>query len=58
MPCTFYACKILHWISVQCKFLLCTDLEGDSDGSDTEPVTTPVSVNSPLYAVCIQNMHV
>lgn len=25
-------------------YLHITDLEGDSDGSDTEPVTTPVSL--------------
>ena len=33
-------------------FCMCIDLEGDSDGSDTEPVTTPVSLCSEMLTLC------
>ena len=32
---------------------MCIDLEGDSDGSDTEPVTTPVSLCSEMLTLCV-----
>ena len=37
-------------VSTFCMYI---DLEGDSDGSDTEPVTTPVSLRSEMLTLCV-----
>ena len=36
---------------ISSTFCMCIDLEGDSDGSDTEPVTTPVSLCSEMLTL-------